>query len=176
MSIAKWVAMIATGAMSGCAHAETEATTASAPAAACANSEHRQFDFWIGEWNVVFSATNEAAGHSVVESLYQGCTLRENWTGRGGYSGGSLNAYDPSDGKWKQTWVGSDGAVSFYTGRREGESMVFLAQGVENGAAHLLRMTFTPLADGAVRQHIERSNDGGVSWADEYDLRYIGVR
>lgn len=143
------------------------------PKPACAAPEHRQFDFWIGEWDVVFSANGRPAGHSLVERLYGDCVLRENWTGAGGYSGGSLNIYDRASRTWRQTWTGSDGSLTEYGGGLQGRNMVFLArETVEDGQRVVRRMSFIPLPDGAVRQFIEVSKDQGGHWTPEYDLTY----
>lgn len=160
----------------GCTTAGAQDATPATPAAAsaCSSAEHHQFDFWIGEWDVVFTQTGEPAGHSLIERLYNGCALRENWSGRGGYSGGSLNFYDPAAQQWKQSWIGSDGQSVAYAGGRNGDAMVFSANATENGAPYITRMTFTP-TDGNVRQYIERSNDAGATWAAEYDLTYRPV-
>src|SRR5690349_15545540 len=42
--------------------------------------EARQFDFWVGEWNVTNPA-GKAAGQSKIESIAGGAGLLENWTG-----------------------------------------------------------------------------------------------
>ena len=75
---------------------------------ACTSPLHRQFDFWLGTWDV--TGTNGAfAGTNRIELADAGCTLYESWaSGRGGYTGRSLNSVGP-DGKWHQTWVDSSG-------------------------------------------------------------------
>src|SRR5262245_1648967 len=74
----------------------------------CATPEHRQFDFWAGRWEVG-TAARKVRGTNRIESVMRGCALQENRTGRSGTVGTSLNAYDPLDRKWHQTWVDSDG-------------------------------------------------------------------
>src|SRR5947207_12989495 len=83
------------------------AQTLPKPGASCTDAAHHAFDFWIGRWDVVKTADGAPAGKSRIESLYSGCTIRENWTDPSGYSGGSLNTYDPRSGKWRQTWTDS---------------------------------------------------------------------
>ena len=42
----------------------------------CQDSEaHRQFDFWVGQWEVR-TAKGEIAGHNTIESVQAGCALR----------------------------------------------------------------------------------------------------
>ena len=69
-----------------------------APPPACAAPEHRQFDFWIGRWDVYPTGKDALVAHSLIEKLYAGCTVRENWMPLKGSGGGSLNMYDPADG------------------------------------------------------------------------------
>ena len=145
------------------------------------SAEHRQFDFWIGEWNVQ-SPTGQPAGTSSVERILNGCVIFENWSGGGGGDGKSLNIYNVPKRKWQQYWVESSGTVIFFEGGWEEGAMRLvgetfpLAQGTTPAAApgmSLRRMTFTPLGPDKVRQMGEASEDGGKTWTLEYDLTYI---
>src|SRR5690348_9783130 len=76
----------------------------------CASPESKQFDFWVGKWNVAASAKPDVkVAESLIEKLYGGCAVRENWMPLKGNAGGSLNAYLPATGKWRQTWVDGGG-------------------------------------------------------------------
>src|SRR5580658_6172521 len=90
--------------------AATPAPTPQPPPSACTTPEHHQFDFWIGRWSVTEAKTGEPAGRSLVESLYGGCVLRENWS-EPGWQGGSLNIYAKAAGQWRQTWMDQSGAL-----------------------------------------------------------------
>ena len=68
---------------------------------ACTRAEHRQFDFWLGEWNVTLP-NGRAAGTNSIQSINAGGGLSEEWKGAGGSTGTSLNAFDPSSGRWHQ--------------------------------------------------------------------------
>jgi hypothetical protein len=74
----------------------------------CSAAAYRQFDFWLGKWDV-FSQGTQLAGTSVVESELDGCLVEENWTGAFGGRGRSLNTYDASTGTWHQFWVAAGG-------------------------------------------------------------------
>lgn len=59
----------------------------SARAYPCENEEKfREFDFWIGEWEVR-TADGQLAGHNSIRRAERGCVLIEEWTGAGGTSG-----------------------------------------------------------------------------------------
>ena len=143
-----------------------------APPPACASAEHRQFDFWIGRWAVVDAKTGKPAGSSVVENLYGGCVLRENWS-EPGFAGGSLNLL-AADGKWHQTWTDQAGALREFVGGLVGGKMVLTAdlRPPFVAKARLVRMTFTPNPDGTVRQYSDYSDDGGATWKERYDYLY----
>ena len=63
-----------------------------AAAHGCTSAPYRQFDFWLGRWDV-FSGTT-LAGTNEVKSRVDGCVVEENWTSAGAGRGRSLNAYD----------------------------------------------------------------------------------
>ena len=152
-------------------------TVAPAPAMAppkCTAPESRQFDFWIGEWNVTDQTNGQFAGVSQIEKLYGGCVLRENWTSEG-FRGGSLNSWWQGDRKWHQTWMDQAGAFRHFIGGIEGGKMVMVAEQPsqrEPGKIVLVRLTFTPNSDGTVRQYSDVSRDGGKSWVFRYDYLY----
>ena len=150
------------------------AAAAGPPAHPCDSAPFRQFDFWVGEWDVFDTRTGEPAGHSRVERLYDGCALRENWS-EPGFTGGSLNHYSAADRHWRQTWTDSQGAWREFVGAMDGGRMVLVwrtqAPGGKPGDARL-RMTFTPNPDGTVRQYSDTSADAGRTWRFRYDYTY----
>jgi hypothetical protein len=75
----------------------------------CSAAPYRQFDFWVGKWDVFNGGTDQPAGTSIIESELDGCLIEENWAGAGGGRGRSLNTYDASTGKWHQFWVSAGG-------------------------------------------------------------------
>lgn len=150
---------------------------AETPKEACAAAEFHQFDFWIGRWDVVETKTGKPAGQSLIEGLYQGCALRENWS-EPGYSGGSLNHYGSSDGRWRQTWTDSSGTWREFVGGLEDGKMVLIWRhpSAETPAKIVQeRMIFTPNPDGSVRQYSDGSVDGG-GWTERYDYTYRSAK
>ena len=142
----------------------------------CGSAEYRQFDFWVGSWDVYQTGGSQLVAHSLIESVYNGCGVRENWMPlKAENSGGSLNIYVPSEKMWRQTWIDSSGARVDFKGGLVGAAMVlegywqdFLAPG--KGA--LVRMTYSSSADGSVRQFGEASEDNGKSWHPNFDFTY----
>ena len=153
-------------------------TSATAPAPtppACAGAEHRQFDFWVGSWDVDPTGKPGQVAHSLIEKLYDGCAIRENWMPFGRPGGGSLNNYVTKDGRWHQTWVDSSNSRVLFAGGLVNGKMVLTGfwAGVNGpGQDGLVRMTYTPNADGSVRQLGEVSTDHGLTWGPSFDFTY----
>lgn len=149
--------------------AQSDAAPAPPP---CASPEHRQFDFWLGEWEV--TANGQVSGHNRITRLYGDCGLREEYTGtRGGYAGSSFNVYDESRGLWHQTWVDNQGLLLLIDGSLEEGRMVLEGDSIdEDGLGQRQRITWTPNPDGTVRQHWEQSGDGGSTWTTVFDGLY----
>jgi len=150
---------------------DATARTAAAPRP-CASPQYRQFDFWIGEWDVALP-TGKAAGRNRITPLLAGCALREEWTGASGAHGTSLNAYDVPTKRWRQTWVDDSGTVLVLEGRFQGGRMVLEGDlPAESGRIAKQRITWTPQSAGGLRQQWESSIDGGKTWKTEFDGTY----
>jgi len=149
-------------------------TPADPPAAPCEAPEYRQFDFWIGDWNV--TEGEQTAGTNSIRPIHGGCALQENWqgAGAGGISGSSFNIYDQSTGKWHQTWVDASATLLLLDGGLVHGSMVLSgSRPTPNGGSARHRITWTPNADGSVRQLWEASQDDGASWGVLFDGLYV---
>jgi len=137
-------------------------------------AQAREFDFWIGEWDVYGPAKNKA-GTSSIQRISNGCALLENWTSASGGTGKSLNFWNASAGYWQQTWIGANGGpLEYRDGTFRDSTMTFIAhiRGPQGGAV-LNRLSFTRLAADRVRQHSETSRDGGRTWNTQYDFVYL---
>lgn len=146
-----------------------------APPPACTGPEHRQFDFWVGRWDVYRTGTETLVAHSLIESLYGGCAIRENWMPLRGTGGGSLNSYLPEQKLWRQTWVDSQNSYAVFEGALKDGVMVLSGKWKNSlgpGTDPLVRIHWSQGADGAVRQRGETSNDNGAAWKPFFDLTY----
>lgn len=158
-------------AIAGCAAVSTLAQ--SPPPDPCSAAQSRQFDFWIGDWDV-FQAEGKLAGSNRIAPLY-GCVLHESWKGRGGVEGQSFNRYDKDRGVWHQTWVDSTGGLLVIEGAFKDGAMRLSDAGQtgKKDSLHVNEITWTPNADGSVRQLWRTSKDGGKTWATAFDGRYV---
>ena len=150
-------------------------TNAPSPQQACASPEHRQFDFWVGDWTV--TQAGKVAGSNRIERILDGCALLESWTGASGYRGNSLNFYDPARQRWHQTWIGTDGQGLALDGEFVGGKMVLAGTRHDPATQKTIhdRITWTPNPDGTVRQLWESSGDG-KAWSVAFDGLYKRVR
>ncbi len=154
---------------------------------ACSAAEYRQFDFWIGKWDV-YNPAGLLAGTNVVERDLDACVVEENWTDRFGGRGRSLNTYDAATRTWHQFWVFAGGGVFtpiLMEGGLAGGSMrmagtktsatgVFIPLAGRVVFAITDQITWTLLSSGSVRQFGEIAFDSDPL-TTAFDLRYDPV-
>lgn len=137
--------------------------------------ENRQFDFWLGEWNVSTTQGSVPAGQSKIEAILAGCVILENWQSSGNpYAGKSYNTYNAALKRWEQYWVdNSGGNIFFYGGLKDG-AMDYWTDDIPQADGTKLRrhLRFFKLGPDKVRQFSQGSTDGGKTWRVEYDFTY----
>ncbi|MBI2518658.1 MAG: hypothetical protein HYV95_17425 [Opitutae bacterium] len=117
--------------------------------------------------------SDQLAGRSRIEKIAGGWGLLENWTGAGGSEGKSLNTWRPDKKQWQQFWVGAGGALDLTGGLNERGEMVLTGRHPNGQDKPVIeRITWTPHADGTVRQHWEQSADDGRTWTTAFDGLY----
>jgi hypothetical protein len=137
----------------------------------CGASEHRAFDFWVGEWQVFVGGQHIA--DSSIQNILNGCVIFENWMPLGGAGGKSFNYYDATMKKWRQLWVASSpGSIEFTGEVRDGNMYYTSDRVLPNGTRQLGKMTFFALGPDKVRQFWETSSDGGKTWTVAFDGEY----
>jgi uncharacterized protein DUF1579 len=153
---------------------------AAAPAAAappCASSEHRQLDFWIGDWDVTVRARTapdkeqwgEAKGTQHVEGILGGCAIAESFAAAGPgspWSGRSYSSWQPAEKRWRQTWVDDSGGYLAFSGALESGTMALYGEPRtgKDGKPFQMRMVWLDVEANALRWEWQRSADGGKSW------------
>ncbi len=144
------------------------------PPPACESPEHKQFDFWVGEWDVHRSDTNQMIAKSLIEKLYGGCAVRENWMPLNGIgAGGSLNSYRPEEKRWRQVYTGYfNGWADYVGGLQDGAMVITGTQIMPNGTRTPVRITYKRGPGGSVLQIGEQSSDGGKTWTLNYHFTY----
>jgi hypothetical protein len=138
----------------------------------CASPPEHQFDFWIGDWDV-FTPDGKQAGTNRIAPIY-GCVLHEHWK-TPKMEGQSFNRFDPDRGVWHQTWVDSTGGILMIEGGLRDGAMVMSDNTLVGRKDPLVvnEISWSKLADGAVRQHWRVTKDGGRTWTTAFDGKYV---
>jgi tetratricopeptide (TPR) repeat protein len=149
----------------------------------CAGPEYRQFDFWLGEWDV-FAPNGQKIGRNSITSTNDGCVVYEDWRDARGGTGNSFNFYEPTTKRWHQFWVASSGNAAPLSAAPDGTPMP-MSGGLVDGAMRLQspagrkplnRWTWSRVEGGKVRQHAEQSNDDGATWQTVFDGLYVKAK
>ena len=141
--------------------------------------EAKQFDFWIGHWNVTPWALatpqpGQQIGTNDVEPILEHCVLLENWRAAGGGEGKSFNYFDTNLRRWRQVWMADSGGPLDYTGEYRDGAMRFTGWNLgPQGQRVEQRLTFFNIARDTVRQLFEASSDSGRTWTATFDGRYV---
>ena len=147
----------------------------------CTGPPYREFDFWVGDWEVR-SAAGQLLGRNRITRRHGGCVVLEEWESATGGSGSSFNIYDQQTKQWHQFWVDATG-TNWLSSDKQGNPLT-LRGGIRDGAmvmtSHpdtlpsigLTRATWRPMPGGGVRQTFESSTDGGKTWAVSFDGFY----
>lgn len=135
--------------------------------------EYRQFDFWLGEWDVK-NAQQQIVAQSSIQLILDQCVILENYTNAAGYSGKSFNSYFAQGKRWEQTWVDTTGDIHHYEGGlKDGAMVLTRSYPLADGTKATGRMIFTKEGTDAVRQRMEQSADGGKTWSMQFDGLYV---
>jgi|SRR5262245_14012482 len=135
----------------------------------CDSPEHRQFDFWLGDWDVYDVGDAKPTMRIRVERILDGCALKETYSDVNGVLGESINLYDLPRKLWHQTWATNRGQVLYLDGKLENGRMSFTATEQTAKGPVLWRAWWIP--QGAeVRETAETSTDGGKTWTQRFDI------
>ncbi len=152
----------------------TSASKPNASALPCPSKRYREFDFWLGNWQV--ETNGQVIASSRITLAQNGCVLHEDYRiAASGYHGQSLNIFDASRGTWHQTWVDNSGMLlRLDGGLRDGVMVLEGARQLREGEGLIEqreRIRWTPNADGTVRQQWESRKAGG-EWTTAFDGIY----
>lgn len=143
----------------------------SAQPRSCTTPEYRQFDFWIGDWDVFERGTSRKAADVVVKTDLQGCAITEEYRDESGLLGKSTSSYDSRTKTWQQTWTTNHGELLVVHGTLRGGVMTLEGWLHSGTAESLVRAIWAPEPDG-VHHAAERSADGGKTWTSWFDLSF----
>ena len=145
-----------------------------APVPPCSDPPYRQFDFWLGEWDV-FDASDpaKAVARVTVEPILDGCGVLESYADTEGHEGRSFSIYDASRRLWHQTWITNHGQLLVIEGGLRSGRMELAGTDLAGYGAppRWVRGSWEPLA-GGVREVGTRSLEGGRTWEPWFDLLF----
>jgi hypothetical protein len=136
----------------------------------CSGPEHRQFDFWAGDWDTFeVDDARTVVARGAVKSILDGCVLHETYEGVDGLVGESFSIYDPARKLWSHTWVTNRGQLVVLEGGLQGDRMVLTGSELSAAPSKHLRAVWR-VADGGVRETAEISSDRGRTWTPLFDI------
>ncbi len=140
----------------------------------CASLEYRQFDFWVGDWEVK-SSEGRLLGTNRITRAFGGCVVHENWQSMtSSHAGSSFNIYDRASGQWHQSWVDNSGLLLQLDGGMQDDKMVLTGRVPgEDGGTVVHRISWEPISEDRVRQLWESSSDDGATWSTVFDGLYV---
>jgi ketosteroid isomerase-like protein len=134
----------------------------------CSAPKYREFDFWVGDWEVFDIGSPRKVADAQVDAILDGCVLREDYRDTGGHQGQSFTIYDAARNVWHQTWVTNRGELLQIEGKYENGQMVLSGK---NQRGSLVRGIWRP-ADQEVRETAVTSTDDGRTWQPWFDLAF----
>ena len=134
---------------------------------------HRQFDFWLGNWDVY--TDDELVGKNTIVLLQNGYVLQENWVSeKQNFTGTSYSFYNPKIKKWQQVWVDKNGSNLLLKGSFSDGKMVLSSELDSNMGEpeSIHKITWTLLPNGDVKQIWESTVDQGKNWNIQFEGIY----
>ena len=139
---------------------------------ACDAPEWRQFDFWVGDWDLTYG--DGGKGRNRITKILDGCAILEEFAGAPGTTlhGKSFSTFDRGARRWKQAWVDNTGSYLDFTGGMEGDRMILSRDAEREGRRFRQRMIFTDIKAQSLKWLWQRSDDDGASWKTLWEIDY----
>lgn len=141
----------------------------------CSLPEARQFDFWIGEWSLEWTGEDGETleGTNLIRTLLSGCVIEEQFKAlKSQFQGMSVSSYNPTWGKWQQTWVDNQQNYLDFVGEFKDGKMVLERNTQVDGKDIVQRMVWYNISADELDWNWERSDDNGKSWTILWKIHY----
>jgi len=150
------------------------------------HSLSRQFDFWLGEWDVNLRIKQKDntwkdmyTSIARIYNVLDGNAVLELWEEQGrekGIIGYSIRYYDPSKDKWI-LWLNWPGANDSSSWKLEGEFRhgrveFFGNRQMNDSIGGKFRFTFSDIKENSLRWDNALSTDGGKTWAENWIMEF----
>jgi hypothetical protein len=152
--------------------------TSTTPQHPCAAPQQKQFDFWVGEWELTWPGEKPSeTGHGTnsIKRIMDGCVVQENFSGGDSMHlrGTSVSTFDVRSGHWKQTWVDNEGGYLDFTGDLANGQMILHREFTQkDGARVMQRMVWKNISATEMDWSWEASRDGGKTWQVNWPIHY----
>lgn len=144
--------------------------------------ESRQFDFWIGEWDVNLRVRQEDISwkdsHDAVARIYpilNGKAVLELWDEER-IKGFSIRYFDTERGRWVLwlNWPGVNrsGSSKLVGEFRHGRGEFYSARARPDGVQSINRYTFSDITPTSLRWDDAYSSDGGKTWSNSWIMEF----
>jgi hypothetical protein len=135
------------------------------------DSEARQFDFWLGNWDCTWGDGERAVNR--VTAILNGCVIQETFDASPDLRGLSLSVYNKVQQVWQQTWVDDSGSYWAFRGIfRNGEMCLATDDLLPDGRVVQRRMTWYNIGPQEFDWRWDKSEDGGATWLTQWQVHY----
>jgi hypothetical protein len=121
---------------------------------ACCTEDHRAFDFWVGDWEVL-NQSGKIVGTNNIIKMQANCVIQENWVASGQTNTGtSYNYYNQADKTWNQVWISGTGNILELKGNlnKAGEMVLKSEMKESPRGKYMNQITWSKNDDGTVMQ------------------------
>jgi hypothetical protein len=152
--------------------------TSTAPQNQCAAPQQKQFDFWVGEWDLTWPGEKPGeTGHGTnsIKRILDGCVVQENFSGADSMHlrGTSVSTFDARSVHWKQTWVDNEGSYLDFAGDFNNGQMILQREfSQKDGTRIMQRMVWKNITANEMDWSWEASRDGGKTWQVNWPIHY----
>ena len=169
--------------------AEARAQVELPPSRACPDARSRQFDFLLGDWDVVNRHRRPESDDPVwyetgtatarVSSVLDGCAIVERWDGALTFDrvlGFSVRAFDPAREVWDLVllWPSANRPVfaHFAGAFRHGRGEFDAGSVDQHDRPQVTRITFADVRPDALRWDLSLSGDSGITWRTTWIMEF----
>jgi len=144
--------------------------------------EARQFDFWLGEWDLTWPGEQSGLpagqigrGTNTITAILDSAVIQENFVDGAPNSlyGMSFSVYNQRLGKWQQTWVDNQSSYLDFTGGfNDGKMILSRKATTKDGREIMQRMVWHNITHDQLDWNWEASQDGGKTWKVNWQIHY----
>ncbi len=149
-------------------------STQTEPSRPCERPEFRQFDFWLGTWDLTWP--DSGVGTNRITQELDSCVIMEHFDSApsGAFRGYSVSTYNVHTDQWQQTWVDNNGGYLDFVGGLAGDSMILSREAVDaKGNDFLQRMVWYNITPDSLDWSWQRSTAVGEPWKTLWQIHYV---